>query len=164
MDEVLTLDEIKARYAPDWVVIADPEIDDRLQVVRGKVVCHGPDPDELLCKVRELKPDRMVIRDLGKNPEPMATNLWDDPLAPWTGEVVDLDEVLTIDEIKARFAPDSVLIAEPQTDDMQRLLGGKVVFRSPDHDECWRKAREMKLKQVAVRYLGEWPEDLELVL
>jgi len=47
------------------------------------------------------------------------------------------DDVLTMEEIKARYAPDWVLIAEPVTDDMQRLLRGKVVFHGPDGDECW---------------------------
>jgi hypothetical protein len=71
---------------------------------------------------------------------------------------------LTIEEIEARFAPEWVLIAEPQTDDEQRLLGGKVVFHSPDHDQIYQKARELKLDRIAVRYLGDWPEDMVLVL
>jgi hypothetical protein len=75
-----------------------------------------------------------------------------------------MDEVLTMEEIEARYAPDWVLIAEPQTDEMQRLLAGKVVFRGSDGDECWHKARELKLDRVAVRYLGTWPEDMVLVL
>jgi predicted RNase H-like HicB family nuclease len=79
----------------------------------------------------------------------------------------DMDEMLTIEEIEeieARFAPDWVLIAEPQTDDEQRLLAGKVVFHGPDHDEVYRKARELQLDRIAVRYLGTWPEDMVLIL
>ena len=76
----------------------------------------------------------------------------------------DMDEMLTIEEIEARFAPEWVLIAEPQTDGEQRLLGGKVVFHSPDHDEVYRKARELQLHRIAVRYLGAWPEDMVLIL
>src|SRR5271166_5481450 len=74
-------------------------------------------------------------------------------------EDAHMDETLTMEEIKARYAPDWVLIAEPETDDMQRLLRGKVVCRGPDGDELLRKATELKLDHIAVRYLGEWPED-----
>jgi hypothetical protein len=74
------------------------------------------------------------------------------------------DEVLTIEEIEARYAPDWVLIGEPQTDETLRLLAGKVLFHSPDHDEVYRKAGELRPGRFAVRYLGEWPEDVAFVL
>ncbi len=41
MDEVLSMSEIEARYPSEWVLIADPEVDDRVGVVRGKVVFHS---------------------------------------------------------------------------------------------------------------------------
>jgi len=75
-----------------------------------------------------------------------------------------MDETLTIDEIEARFAPDWVLIGEPQTDGEQRLLAGKVLFHSPDRDEIYRKATELRLDRIAVRYLGGWSDDMVLVL
>ena len=65
-----------------------------------------------------------------------------------------MDEVLTMGEIKARYAPGWVLIAEPEADDMQRLLRGKVGFRSSGSDVCWHEALELKLPRTAVRYLG----------
>ena len=71
-----------------------------------------------------------------------------------------MDETLTIEEIEARYSPDWVLIAEPQTDEMQRLVGGKVIFHSPDRSAVWDKVGELKLDRVAVRYLGEYPEHL----
>jgi len=72
--------------------------------------------------------------------------------------------MLTIEEIEARYAPDWVLIAEPQTDESQHLLRGKVIFHSPNRDEIWQKARELKLDRIAVRYLGEYPEHMVLWL
>jgi hypothetical protein len=75
-----------------------------------------------------------------------------------------VDEVLTIDEIKARFAPDWVLIGEPQTDENQRLLAGKVLFHSRDREEVYRKAIELRPGRFAFRYLGELPEDMAFVL
>ena len=38
-----------------------------------------------------------------------------------------MDDYLTIEEIEARYAPDWVLIDEPKSDELQRLLGGRVV-------------------------------------
>jgi hypothetical protein len=75
MDEVLTLQEIEAQYAPDWVLIAEPEIDDQLEVVRGKVVFHSPDHDSIYQKATELKLDRIAVRYLGEYPEHMVLGL-----------------------------------------------------------------------------------------
>jgi hypothetical protein len=55
-------------------------------------------------------------------------------------------------------------MAEPQTDDQLEVLRGKVVFHSPDADEIYRKAMELKLDRIAVRYLGEYPEPMVLGL
>jgi hypothetical protein len=75
-----------------------------------------------------------------------------------------MDEVLTIEEIEARYAPEWVLIAEPQTDEALNILAGKVLFHSPDRDEVYRKAQELRLDRIAVRYLGPYPEHLVLIL
>ncbi len=70
MDEFSTMDEIKSRSAPDRVVIAEPRIDDQLEVVGGKVILHGPDRDDLLYKAAALKLDRITVRYLGECPDP----------------------------------------------------------------------------------------------
>ncbi|MFI5454165.1 MAG: hypothetical protein ACHRXM_01820 [Isosphaerales bacterium] len=75
-----------------------------------------------------------------------------------------MDEMLTMKEIEARYAPDWVLIAEPEVDDQLEVLRGKVVFHSPDHDAIYHKAIELKLNRIAVRYLGEYPEHMVLWL
>jgi hypothetical protein len=46
-----------------------------------------------------------------------------------------MDEILTIDEIKARYAPDWVLISEPQTDEFHHVHAGRVLFHSLDREE-----------------------------
>ena len=73
-------------------------------------------------------------------------------------------DVLTIDEIKSRYAPDWVLIVEPETDEGQRLLAGKVLFHSPDREAVYRKAIELRPGHFAFRYLGELPDDVAFVL
>jgi len=138
--------------------------DDHLEILRGNVLFHGPDCDELLLKARELKLDYLAVRYLGEYPEHFAINidLFGEGIVMF--EDAHMDETLTMEEIKARYAPDWVLIAEPETDDMQRLLRGKVVCHGPDGDELLRKATELKLDHIAVRYLGEWPEDMVFIL
>jgi hypothetical protein len=77
---------------------------------------------------------------------------------------VDMDEILTLKEIEERYAPDWVLIAEPEIDDQLEVIRGKVVFHSPNHDAIYQMATELKLDQIAVRYLGEYPEHMVLGL
>ncbi len=38
MDEVLTVEEIEARYLDEWVLLADPEVRKGPKVIRGTVV------------------------------------------------------------------------------------------------------------------------------
>ena len=75
-----------------------------------------------------------------------------------------MNDILSIDEIKARYAPEWVLIAEPQTDEALGLRAGKVLFHSPDQDEVCRKAAEYPPGRYALHFLGTIPEDLVLVL
>jgi hypothetical protein len=75
-----------------------------------------------------------------------------------------MSDVLTIEEIEARYAPEWVLIGEPVTDEALRLRAGKVLFHSPDQDEVCRKATEFPPGRYALRFLGTIPEDLVLVL
>jgi hypothetical protein len=75
-----------------------------------------------------------------------------------------MGEVLTFEQIASRYAPDWVLIAEPETDEKLAVVSGKVLFHGPDRDEVYRKASELNLDRVAVRFLGAWPEDMALVL
>lgn len=75
-----------------------------------------------------------------------------------------MGEVSTIDEIKARYAPDWVLIGEPETDEALEVRAGRVLFHGPDRDEVCRKAREYLPGRYALQFLGTIPEDLVLVL
>jgi hypothetical protein len=73
-------------------------------------------------------------------------------------------DVLTIDEIQARFPSEWVLIGDPQTDEYQRLLAGTVLFHSPERDDVDRKLLELRPARFAFRYLGTLPEDVALIL
>jgi hypothetical protein len=69
MDEILTLDEIKSRFDSEWVLVEDPEVDEQLRVVRGKVVCHTKNRDELDRKMIELRPRSSATLYTGKIPD-----------------------------------------------------------------------------------------------
>jgi hypothetical protein len=62
MSEILTFDEIKARYAPDWVLIGEPQFDEHLNVLAGRVLYHGPDGDEVCLKAREYPRGRYALK------------------------------------------------------------------------------------------------------
>jgi len=71
MSEILTYDEIKNRYAPDWVLIGDVVTDEHLEVRTGRVLFHSPVRDEVYAKAIELKPGYCAFRYLGGYPEGM---------------------------------------------------------------------------------------------
>jgi len=45
--EVLTWEEIQRRYPDEWVLIANPELGEDLEVLDGVVVYHGDDVEEI---------------------------------------------------------------------------------------------------------------------
>ncbi len=75
MDEILTLAEIHERFPSEWILIADPELDDQLRVVRGRVVCHSKDRDEVYRKAVELRLPNSAFEFTGGIPEGTAVIL-----------------------------------------------------------------------------------------
>lgn len=75
-----------------------------------------------------------------------------------------MDEVLSIEEIEKRYAPDWVLIGEPLTDEGLNVLSGKVLFHAANQDEVARKAMDYPPGRYALLCLGKMPDDLVLVL
>jgi hypothetical protein len=56
--EILTAAEIRDRYPREWVLIADTESDDLWNVIRGEVLAHSPQPEEIdraLTKFKEVR-------------------------------------------------------------------------------------------------------------
>ena len=71
MGEILSLQEIQARYDREWVLISDPEVDASLHVQRGQVLWHSKDRDEVYCQARKLKPKHCAFLFMGRLPEDM---------------------------------------------------------------------------------------------
>lgn len=77
-----------------------------------------------------------------------------------------MSQRLTYAEIKARYAPEWVLIGDPETDENLEILSGEVLLHSPDRDELGRRMLALRPRpaHVAVEFLGEIPADLEFLL
>ena len=75
MDSTMTLSEIEARYDSEWVLVGDPELDRNSQLVRGKVLFHSKNRDEVDQKDMELRPAAAAIIYTGEIPENAAVVL-----------------------------------------------------------------------------------------
>lgn len=71
MDVIQSIEEIKAQYPEEWVVINNPQVDDSLEVLAGEVVCHSPDRDELHEKIMTLHLTDFAVRCFKRWPEGM---------------------------------------------------------------------------------------------
>ena len=69
MDEILTISEIESRYPGEWVLVEDPETDEALEVLSGKVLCHSPNRDEVDRKAMELRPRDFAFLFFGDIPD-----------------------------------------------------------------------------------------------
>lgn len=67
-DNTLTLDEMKAKFDGEWVLVEDPELDDALEVLSGRVWWHSPDRDEVYRKAVELRLGRSAFLSFRRRP------------------------------------------------------------------------------------------------
>jgi hypothetical protein len=76
-----------------------------------------------------------------------------------------MNEVLTMAEIEARFPKEWVLLGDPETNEYQEVLRGRLIFHSSDRDEVDRQALLLPIpRHIAIFYTGPIPEDVEFVL
>jgi hypothetical protein len=75
-----------------------------------------------------------------------------------------MSEVLTAAEIEVRYPNEWILVEDPTTNDALEVLSGKVLCHSPNRDEMYRKAVELRPKNCAFLYTGTIPEDMEFAL
>ena len=72
MDDVLTIDQIHAQFASEWVLIEAPQTNDSLEVQGGTVPSHSKDREDVYRKAVALRPARFAILYTGKMPEDTA--------------------------------------------------------------------------------------------
>jgi hypothetical protein len=75
MNEVLTITEIKSRFDAEWILVEDPELTEKLEVVGGKVLYHSKDRDEVYQKAIELRPKHSAYLYTGRVAEGMVMML-----------------------------------------------------------------------------------------
>lgn len=71
MYELLSLEEITDRFPSEWVLIGNPQTDDSLEILKGEVLFHSHDRDEVDRKLMELRPSHFALRYLGSVPDDM---------------------------------------------------------------------------------------------
>ncbi len=47
MAEILTWEEITQKFYGEWLLIVQAELDDTLGVIRGQVIAHSPNQDDI---------------------------------------------------------------------------------------------------------------------
>jgi hypothetical protein len=75
-----------------------------------------------------------------------------------------MDEVLTIEQIQARFGGEWVLVEDPRTNASLDVEAGTVRYHSKDRDEVYRQAAHLRPKRFAVVFTGTMSKDAAVVL
>ena len=61
--------EIESQFDSEWILVDEPETNEQLEVLKGKVVHHSKDRDEVYRKAVALRPKRCAILYTGEIPE-----------------------------------------------------------------------------------------------
>lgn len=69
MAEFLNIDELKSHYDGEWGLIGDPVANESLAVVRGKLLSHSGNRDQVYRKAQELKSAHSAIHLFGHLPK-----------------------------------------------------------------------------------------------
>jgi len=69
MTTVLSIAEIEAECPLEWILVEDPEINDALEVQKGKILSHGKDRDEVYREAVLLRPKRFAMLYTGVLPK-----------------------------------------------------------------------------------------------
>ena len=75
MDMVMTFEEIERNFESEWVLVKDPVVDKNFRVIKGEVICHSKDRDEIDRKAVELRLRSSAFLYTGKTPKYAALNL-----------------------------------------------------------------------------------------
>jgi hypothetical protein len=73
--EIFTFEEMQHRYAGEWVLIAEHESDENMQVVRGQVLAHSANRDEVYDALERFPGRALAIEYMGNPPEDWAVLL-----------------------------------------------------------------------------------------
>ena len=68
-NEILSMKEIEEKYKDKWVLIEYEELDESLNVKKGKVIAYSSCKDEIYARLSETKGKDVAIEYTGKLPE-----------------------------------------------------------------------------------------------
>ena len=75
MKKVFTMKELEALYSGEWVLLVNPKHIERLDRLRGELVFHSKDRDEVYKEAHKRKDAHTAILYVGKLPEDLAVVL-----------------------------------------------------------------------------------------
>lgn len=75
ISEILTFEEMQRRYHGEWVLIAELKSDENMQVVRGEVLVHSPNRDEVYDVLSAFQGRALAIEYMGTPPADWAVML-----------------------------------------------------------------------------------------
>ena len=75
MDNIMTVEEMRTQFESEWVLVENPQTNDALEVLKGKILHHSKDRDEVYRKAVALRPKRSAIVYTGEIPEDTAVAL-----------------------------------------------------------------------------------------
>lgn len=71
MSELITYAEIEKQYDGEWVLLGDTVTAKGPRILRGKVLWHSKDRDEVYRKAMELRPKHAAVLFMGNPPKGM---------------------------------------------------------------------------------------------
>jgi len=74
-DKVMTFAEIESQFESEWVLVENPQTNETLEVLSGRVRCHSKDRDEVYRRAVELRPKRFAMLYTGTIPKDTAVVL-----------------------------------------------------------------------------------------
>ena len=75
MFDEMTIRQIESAFDSEWVLIEDPNTDESLNVISGRVIHHSKDRDEVYRRAVSIRPKRSAIVYTGEFPEDTAVVL-----------------------------------------------------------------------------------------
>ncbi|MEG4942805.1 hypothetical protein [Microcoleus sp. F4-D5] len=73
--KIMSLEEIFSLYPDEWVLIVNPELDEELNVIRGEVLAHATERDEIYSKLSLRNGKSVAIEYTGSIPDSLAVML-----------------------------------------------------------------------------------------
>ncbi len=64
----MSVQEMEARFDGEWILVSEPETTDALEVIKGTVLHHSKDRDEVYRRAVESRPKRYAVLFTGKMP------------------------------------------------------------------------------------------------